>query len=380
MILAPALEAIFGMQFFKRALLLVFLPLALALHCNKSEKQSSTPPPGPVTIKDSVLVSGLGYPWEILWGPDDFIWMTERDGRISRVNPNTGTVTPLLTISEVVSSGEGGLLGMVLHPQFSTNPFVYVIYNYNGSGYEEKLVRYRFNGTTLTTPQILLDHIDAASIHNGSRLIIVNDKLFISTGDAANSAQAQNNSSLNGKILRLNLDGSIPSDNPIPGNPLWSTGHRNAQGMVHANNRLYISEHGPSSDDEVNIVQKGRNYGWPDVRGFCDESSEQSFCSANSVVEPLKAWTPTIAVCGLDYYDKDAIPQWKGSLLMATLKDARLYQLKLNSSYNGISDVYEYFANEYGRLRDLCISPSGKVYLCTSNGGGNDKIVVVSGQ
>ena len=182
---------------------------------------------------------------------------------------------------------------------------------------------------------------------------------------------------LNGKILRLNLDGTIPADNPVSGNPYWSFGHRNPQGLVYANNILYSSEHGPSNDDEINIIEKGRNYGWPDVQGFCNTSGEQSFCAANNVKEPIEAWTPTIATSGLDYYNKDLIPQWKNSLLLATLKDATLYQLKLDNTFTSVSSGNEYFRSKYGRLRDICISPEGKVYICTSNGG-NDKIVEIS--
>ncbi|NJO26048.1 MAG: PQQ-dependent sugar dehydrogenase, partial [Bacteroidia bacterium] len=255
------------------------------------------------------------------WGPDNHIWLTERSGKISRLNPSTGTVTPVITISEVAANGEGGLLGMVLHPDFSSSPQVFVVYNYNNGGnYREKVVRYTYNGTTLVNPFTVIDNINAASIHNGSRLVIINDKLFITTGDAANTSLPQNTSSVNGKILRLNLDGTIPADNPTSGNPVWSWGHRNPQGLVFANNIMYSSEHGPSNDDEINIIEKGRNYGWPDVEGFCNTGSEQNFCAANNVKEPIYTWTPTVATCGLDYYSSDRIPQWKNSLLLATLK------------------------------------------------------------
>jgi glucose/arabinose dehydrogenase len=303
--------------------------------------------------------------------------MTERGGKISRVNPVTGVVSLVYTVPDAVPNGEGGLLGMVLHPSFGTNPYVYVTYNYNaGPAYREKVVRLTYNGTTLTSPLIIVDNIAAASIHNGSRLVIINDKLFITTGDAATQANGQNTGSLNGKVIRVNLDGTIPADNPIAGNRLWSFGHRNPQGLVYANQILYSSEHGPTTDDEVNIIEKGKNYGWPNVHGFCDGGSEISFCAANAVVEPLMAWTPTIAVCGLDFYDHSLIPQWKNSLLMTTLKDATLYQLKLDASHRVIDSTKQYFRNKYGRLRDLCISTEGKVYICTSNGG-NDRIIVV---
>jgi len=353
--------------------------LSSLLACSQCKKKDNpgNPAPGSVTIKDSVIVQGLSYPWEILWGPDNFIWMTERGGKICRVNPATGTVSLLHTITEVAPNGEGGLLGMVLHPDFSTTPQVFVTYNYNGGGYKEKVVRFTYNGTALINPVTIIDNIAASSIHNGSRLVITPDlKLFITTGDASNQSLPQNKSAVNGKILRLNLDGTIPSDNPVAGNPYWSFGHRNPQGLVFANNILYSSEHGPSTDDEVNIIEKGRNYGWPDVPGFCDAGAEQSFCTANNVREPLKIWTPTAAVCGLDHYNNNTIPQWKNSLLMVSLKDSRFYQLKLNSTFNAITETNEYFVNDYGRMRDICVSPDGKIYICTSNGS-NDKIIEI---
>jgi aldose sugar dehydrogenase len=376
MILAELTAILLAMPLLKRSALwlLLIVPAAASFHCKKNDNGGS---PGDVNIKDSVIVSGLTNPWEILWGPDNFIWMTQRGGQISRVNPASGAIIPVFTITEVVSNGEGGLLGMVLHPNFGTTPHVFVVYNYmNAGNYREKVVRFTYNGTTLTSPTPVIDNISASSIHNGSRLLINGDKLFITTGDASNTSLPQNAAAVNGKILRLNLDGSIPADNPVAANPYWSLGHRNPQGLVFANNKLYSSEHGPSSDDEINIIEKGRNYGWPNVPGFCDAGAEQTFCSANNVKEPIQAWTPTIATAGLDYYNHDEIPQWKNSLLLATLKDETLYQLKLDGSSSTVSSVTEFLNGDYGRLRDICISPAGKVYVCTSNGS-NDKIIEI---
>ncbi|MGK2862945.1 MAG: PQQ-dependent sugar dehydrogenase, partial [Chitinophagaceae bacterium] len=287
----------------------IFFFLALILSVSffcKKETRNAKPAEEQVELKDSIIVQNLNFPWEILWGPDNNIWMTERGGKISRLNPNTGIVTPVLNISEVKSTGEGGLLGMALHPDFLLNGQLFVVYNYDsGNGYKEKVVRYTYNGTTLINPFTLIENINAAGIHNGSRLLIVDQKLFITTGDASDQSLPQDISSPNGKILRLNLNGTVPSDNPVAGNPYWSWGHRNPQGLVFANNKLYSSEHGPSNDDEINIIEKGRNYGWPDVHGFCNLSAEQTFCTAKNVMEPIKAWTPTIATSGLDYYNHD---------------------------------------------------------------------------
>ncbi|MFN2439337.1 MAG: sorbosone dehydrogenase family protein [Chitinophagaceae bacterium] len=359
--------------------LLIIAGVATISICCSEKTQNNPPlPVPPVNMEDKILVQNLSHPWEILWGPDNFIWITERSGKVSRINPANGVVTVVHSIPDVVSNGEGGLLGMVLHPDFSANPYVYVGYNYNGNnGYKEKIVRFTYNGTTLSAPVILIDNIDASSIHNGCRLIIKDDKMYITTGDAANQPSAQNTGSLNGKVLRINLDGSIPADNPIANNRMWSWGHRNAQGLVFVGNKLFSSEHGAASDDEINIIEKGRNYGWPSVQGFCNEPSEQSFCTANNVKEPIYAWTPTAAVCGMEFYNSNHIPQLKNSLLVTALKNSRLYQLKLNAAQTEVTEVIEFYNNKYGRLRDVCIAPDGKVYFSTSNGG-NDKIVVVS--
>lgn len=358
--------------------LLILFSLSVFAGCKKKNK-TAEPPPAPAEIKDEVLTAGLSYVWEITWGPDNFIWMTERDGKVSRVNPTTGEVIPVLNITEVVSKNEGGLLGMAIHPDFSTNPYVYVEYDYEPNSYKGKIVRYTYNGTSLISPLTIFDNIPASTHHNGCRLLISPDKkLFVTLGDVTRyDTDPQNKSVVPGKILRLNLDGSIPSDNPFPGNPVWTYGHRNPQGLVIVDNVMYSSEHGTDVDDELNIIEKGRNYGWPIVEGFCNNSNEQNFCSTNNVKEPVKAWSPTIAPSGIDYYNKDEIPQWKNSLLLATLKNSRLYQMKLDATHTSVTETNEFFTNKYGRMRDVCISPSGKVYIGTSNGN-NDKIIVVS--
>ncbi|PZR23021.1 MAG: glucose dehydrogenase [Citrobacter freundii] len=345
----------------------------LLLNSCKKDDNENVEPPASVEITDSVVVNNLNFPWDLAWGSDNHIWMTERSGKISRFNPATGEKNTVITVADVISNGEGGMLGLALEPG-TTN--VYVVYNYNNGGqYREKLVKYNFNGTTLVSPSVLIDDIPAASIHNGSRLVIDNGKIFMSTGDASNQSSAQNTGSRSGKILRLNLDGSIPTDNPVAGNPYWSFGHRNAQGLVMANGRLYSSEHGPDNDDEINIIEKGKNYGWPTVQGFCDSPGEQSLCGQTQ--EPIKAWTPTLAVSGMDYYNSDHIPQWKGSLLVATLKNTRMLQLKLGEDQVSVAQTNEYFNGKYGRMRDVLVSPEGKVYICTSNGGNNDKVIEI---
>lgn len=316
-------------------------------------------------VRDSLFI-----PWELVYGPDNHVWFTQKNGYICRMEPASGRIDTLYNETNTRIQSEGGMLGLALHPQFVTQPYVYVAYNYlDASVYKEHIVRYTYNSTSnvLQSPLTLLDNINAANIHNGCRLLIVDNHLYITTGDAATTSNSQNTNSLNGKVLRIALDGSIPSDNPISGNALWSWGHRNAQGMVYANGKLYESEHGATSDDEINIIEKGRNYGWPAVQGYCNTPSETTFCADSNVKEPIEAWTPTLAVCGMDYYDHPMFPQLQKSLIMATLKDTTLYQLKLNGTNDDVSAINKISLVKYRRLRDLCISPEGRIYVSTSN-------------
>jgi glucose/arabinose dehydrogenase len=301
------------------------------------------------------------------------------------MNPVTGEVTLAKHIEEVVSTTPfNGLLGMVLHPDFANNPYVYVVYNYRGAQdiYLEKVVRYTYDGATLVSPKTIVNNIKGRSggdfIHNGSRLVIGPDmKLYITTGDAnRREIFPQNHRFLNGKILRVNLDGTIPADNPY-GNVVWAIGQRNPQGLVYANGILYSSMHGESTNDEINIIEKGGNYGWPYVEGYCDLAKEKTFCAENNVIEPIYAWTPTIAPSGLDYYNHDAIGAWKNSLLVAVLKDEELIQLKLNAAGTAVESEHNYFKGKFGRMRDIAISPDGAVYICTDNGNDADMIIEV---
>ena len=371
--------------------ILVFAAI-LFFSCNKDEvvpgetEGATDRRSAPGNLHTRVLNNQLNFPWEILWGPDNFIWFTEREGRVKRMNPQTGETILVATISEVASTTNfNGLLGMALHPQFSANPYVYLVYNYFGTNgdYLEKIVRYTYSGGTLIAPMVLVDgivgKIGGDFIHNGSRLVIGPDmKLYATTGDAnLRFDLPQNPTSFNGKVLRVNLDGSIPADNPY-GNAVWTVGHRNAQGLVFALGRLYSSENGETTNDEINIIERGRNYGWPFVEGFCDLPAEKSFCADNNVKEPIYAWTPTVAPSGTEFYNSNHISQWKRSLLVTFLKDQKLRQIKLNAAGTAVESVNEYFVGKYGRLRDVAISPDGKVYLCTDNGNNSDMIIEVT--
>ena len=356
-----------------------FIIVFLTAACNTGNPSFAEENQPAADINVRVLANNLDHPWEIFWGPDDKIWVTERKGKISTVDPKTGKVTSLFTISDAKSRGEGGLLGMVLHPDFKTSPYVYVSYNYQSNDYKEKVVRFTYNGTTLTDPVVLIDNISASGIHNGSRLAISDNKLFITTGDASNQSNPQKVASLNGKVLLINLDGSIPADNPFPNSAVWSYGHRNPQGLVFAKGKLYASEHGPDTDDEINIISMGSNYGWPEVRGYCDENDEKQFCATNKITEPLHTWTPTAAVSGIDFYDNKAIASWTNSILVTSLKNSTLYQLKLNEAGDKVISQNTFLRTKYGRLRDICISPGGKVYVSTGNGD-EDQILEITGK
>ena len=325
------------------------------------------------TVLDTTtIVTGLDIPWEIQWGPDGWIWVTERYGRLGRVDPDMGTHQVLLDLSSTVHQvGESGLLGMVLHPNFADTPQVFIVYTYrDNNNFSERLVRYDYNSTTATlhSSLILIDNIPANNIHNGARLLILPDRtLLMTTGDAGNIALSQDITSLNGKVLRLNLDGSIPTDNPFQGSAVWSWGHRNAQGLyLGPNGIIYSSEHGPTNDDEMNILERGRNYGWPYVEGYCNTNFEAQFCADSNVVEPIEAWTPTVATSDLIWYDHPAIPEFRNSLLMTTLKDQKVIQLQLDPTHRQVVGSVDLFSRYWGRLRDICTSPDGRIFLATS--------------
>lgn len=330
----------------------------------------------------SEVTTNLDEPWEIAWGPDDHIWVTEHKGIVKRLNPSTGDSKDVLAIPDVYYSRTPGLLGMVLHPDFKTEPFIYLHYTYVDSSITEidhlgrssnvrsKIVRYRYNFVkdTLINPEAILPNIPGSGHHNGSRLAITGDKKIIfATGDTGNRKDIHNETALVGKVLRMNLDGSIPDDNPVKGSYFYSMGHRNQQGLVEAKGKIYASEHGPNNDDEINLITAGGDYGWPYVEGFCDKENELSYCDTVSVVEPLIAWTTTIAPAGLDYFDHSAIPEWQNSLLLTSLKGRSLQVFKLNDAGEKIIRKKIYLQKQFGRYRDVCVSPSGDIYLITSN-------------
>ncbi|HTF81342.1 MAG TPA: PQQ-dependent sugar dehydrogenase [Cytophagales bacterium] len=331
------------------------------------------------------IATNLDTPWEILWGPDNKIWFTERGGAVKRVDPNTKQVETLITISDVYENSETGLLGMALHPDFlNDKPWVYLVYTYQNqsapNGIVEKLVRYTYQNNTLASPQIILDNIKGNTTHTGSRLLFLPDKtLLMTTGEAQDQPLSQNPTSLNGKVLRMTDAGAVPADNPTANSLVYSIGHRNPQGLTYGNGKIYSSEHGANTDDEINIIEPSRNYGWPTVQGYCNTASEITFCSQNNIKEPIwSSGSGTEAVAGLDYYPATGpTAALRNSLFMVSLKigtsrgrDLRVYKLSEDgaSIVSGSESIL--FNNVYGRLRDLTISPAGDIYISTSNRDG----------
>jgi glucose/arabinose dehydrogenase len=322
-------------------------------------------------LHSRVISQDLINPWDLVWGNDNNIWFTTKNGYIMRVNPVTTQTDTIHYISEIfISSLENsGLHALGLHPKFPDSAYIYTHYTYDTLS--AKLVRWTYDpiGDTVTDSMQIIPYMPGARSHNGSRLQWDTDSTFLlSTGDAYLFGAAQDTNSYVGKILRFKDDGSIPDDNPWGNSPNYAIGFRNPQGLIILpNGDVFSSEHGTTEDDELNRILPGRNYGWPNVLGACDSVNELAFCSANNVMEPIYTWTPTWAVCGLDYYDHPQIPELKGSLLLATLKAQRLLRLKLDFNNYTVDTAYEVVADTFGRLRDILVAPNGNLYISTSN-------------
>lgn len=427
----------------------VVIAAALSAMLIAQDSTLITNPPETFTMK--VLASGLEGPWEVAWGPDQMLWVTERTGRrVVRINPSSGARAVLVTIPEVNTTfTQDGLLGLAFHGDFLKDPasrFVYVAFTYDdapGTALARRLAvrRYRYDETAsaLVDPVDILTGLPTHTDHVGGRLAFGADrKLYLTIGDQgsnfgpnlcnANHAQdlptaaqvkAKDWSNYQGKILRIELDGSIPADNPtIDGvrSHVFTWGHRNPLGLVVGpNGRLYESEHGPSSDDEVNLIEGGRNYGWPIVAGYRDDkayvfanyakSSPQPCASlgrqGGAAIPPAvptqkeSAWndprfmpplrtfftvetgydlnrigSATIAPGGIDYYASDAIAGWKDSLLVLSLIRGAVYRLKLGADGKSVQEPPVEMFKAANRYRDIALNPDGRtIYLATDPSG-----------
>jgi glucose/arabinose dehydrogenase len=318
-----------------------------------------TPAPAPQPSNDApfavAIAKNLDIPWSLAFLPDGSIIFTERQGRIKLIDAKEGLLPqPLRVMDEVAHVGEGGLLGLALHPNFISNHLLYVYHTYQtGSRLLNRVVRFRMDGRAFVDKQVILENIPGASIHDGGRLKFGPDgKLYVTIGDASVSENAQDLGSLSGKILRLNDDGTIPPDNPFPNSPVYSYGHRNPEGITWDDKgRLWETEHGSSATDELNLVQPGKNYGWPVIRGDA---------SAPSMVSPViqseqDTWAPT----GIAY--------WNGSVFFTGLRGQTLYQAVIQ---DGTVSLKTHFVRDFGRLRDVVVGPDGMLYILTNNRDG----------
>ena len=311
-----------------------------------------------------IVAENLEVPWGIAFAPDGRIFVTERVGNLRVIENGILNPEPIKILD--VSGFEGGLLGIALDPNFEENHHIYLYYTYNDflSTYN-KLSRFTESNNQLSDELILLDKIAGGSIHDGGRIKFgLDGMLYITTGEAGIPDRAQDLNSLGGKILRINPDGTIPDDNPFENSPVYSYGHRNPQGLDWdpVTGKLVISEHGQSAHDEVNVIEPGKNYGWPKVVG---DETDPSYTSPI-----LHTGDETWAPSGASFYNSDNIPQWENKYFIATLRGNHLRMLDLDIENDKVISSEVLFQGEFGRLRDASVGPDGNLYILTSNRDG----------
>jgi glucose/arabinose dehydrogenase len=309
----------------------------------------------------SVVAAGLEVPWALTFAPDGRLFVTERPGRIRVVRDGRLDPSPVGSLA-VAAAGEGGLMGLALDPRFGDNGHLYVCYTRDKGGeLVNRLSRLTVRDGRLVDEHVLVDDMAGAGIHDGCRVKIGPDrKLYFTMGDAGRPQLAQQRDSLNGKVLRLETDGRVPTDNPFPGSLVYSLGHRNPQGLAwDSRGRLIEAEHGPSGvpccHDEINLIEPGRNYGWPDVYGRS---------GADRYVDPLiesglSTWAPSgIAILGDQLY-------------VAALRGRRL--LRFTVADPTPRPLPAWLEGTYGRLREVVVGPDGALYVTTSNRDGRGR-------
>lgn len=327
------------------------------------------------------FVRGLEVPWSIAWTSPNRMLVTERPGRLRVVSDGALVQKPLMTFEDVRSVSEAGLMAVAVDPDYARNNFLYACYAYTSGGeMKGKVVRLLDNANTnaATVDKVLVDNIPSARNHAGCRVMFGPDgKLYITTGDASERALAQDLTSLAGKILRIESDGSIPSDNPFPGSAIWSYGHRNPQGIGWhpKTGELYETEHGPSvfdgpaGGDEVNRIVKGGNFGWPLVSHGKKREGTQ---------DALAVFTPAEAPASAAFYPsiifKDAqlaLPQFENNFFFGALKGEGLFRAVIDPANPSRISSYEKMADvRYGRIREVASGPDGFIYFTTSNRDG----------
>ncbi len=327
-----------------------------------------------VKFRVEKVVGGLQVPWSIVWAPDGRMFFTERPGNVRVFEGGALKPQPIYVVDDVEPTGESGLMSLALHPQFATNHFIYLSYAYRSSdGIGVRVVRFRESQNGLTDRSVIIENIPSGRFHAGCRIRFGPDsKLYITTGDATERQLAQRLDSLAGKTLRLNDNGSVPEDNPFVGQPnarpeIWSYGHRNAQGMdwQPGTGLMLQTEHGPSGfdgpggGDEVNIVEKGKNYGWPVIH------HEQTRAGMEA---PLLEYTPACAPASGAFYRGTVFPQFEGNFFFGCLRGERIIRVALNE--RRVVTQENLLSGTYGRIRDVAMGPDGFLYFSTSNRDG----------
>lgn len=348
---------------------IVLVALLIFFFINRQGVEKETITPFEKSASDfSVIAENLEVPWEMVFLPDGRALVTERPGRIRLIDNKVLNSTPVAVIQEVEATGEGGLLGITVHPEFSNNRYVYVYYTYrnNQGGIRNKVARFIFENNSLSFNKDIINEIPGSNFHNGGRIKFGTDRLlYITTGDAQNPSLAQDTSSLAGKILRITDEGNIPDNNPFS-NEVFSYGHRNPQGIdFDEKGNLWATEHGPSARDEVNKIEIGENYGWPIITG----NQEREGIISPIIQSGSETWAPS----GLVFYNN--------SLYFVGLRGQALFKLNIDGPE---PEIAKYFSEEFGRLRTVVLGPDGYFYITTNNKDsrgvprpGDDKIIRV---
>ncbi len=345
--------------------------LAATLACaglSAQDKEVFTTEDG-TKFRVETVVSNLEIPWSIVFDKGGNVYFTERPGRLSLLKKGEKKHVLIDSIEGVIEQGEGGLMGLALHPDFETNGWIYVSLTCRFKGsLANTVVRYTLKNGVLTAKRAIVDYLPGSAVHNGCRLKFGPDgKLYVTTGDAADRKISQDIASLGGKILRLNDDGSIPTDNPNPKSPIFALGVRNPQGIAwHPEKGLmFETEHGPSGfdapggGDEVNLIVAGGNYGWPIIHH--KEFREGMF-------SPLLEYTPAIAPAGATFYGGKLFPGWKNNLFFGGLRGTRIQRVVLDENDGRtIRREEALLLGKFGRIREVVEGPNGEIYFSTSN-------------
>lgn len=327
-----------------------------------------------VKFRVETVAGGLAVPWGFAWMPNKNLIFTERPGRVRIIENGRLRAEPVYTVPDVEPSSESGLMDISLHPDFARNSFVYLAYSYRSDGRRVKVVRYKFANNALTEPTIILRDVPGAPNHAGMRARFGPDgKLYVTTGDATDWNLAQKLDSIAGKTLRLNDDGTIPTDNPFVSTAgarpeIWSYGHRNAQGLAWqpGSGLMFQTEHGPSSfegkgsgGDEVNIVERGQNLGWPTIHHTQKREG---------MVSPLLEYSPACAPASAMFYNGSVFPAFKGNFFFGCLLSKRIIRVTLNG--RNVASQENLLNGVYGRIREMAEGPDGYIYFSTSNRDG----------